>query len=159
MYQWSGSSGLVVPHCGGSEGLRRPIVWQNGTPAQGAVGTLGRLQSLCLQKRMSTSGSILAWSETQPVQLTSVGFIHTPPVNQDVGYYVYLFNKKPHISKAKKSHLPVVITDLKYIFSTWHWLWSNENIKFRNRDFPGSPVVKTLNYQWREHRFNPWVGT
>ena len=50
----------MVRHCGGSEGLRRPQVWQKGNPAQGAVGTLGRLQSLCLQKRMSTSGSILA---------------------------------------------------------------------------------------------------
>lgn len=49
----------MVPHCGGSEGLRRPHGLQEGNPAQGAVGTLGR-PSPCLQKRMGTSGSVSA---------------------------------------------------------------------------------------------------
>ena len=26
------------------------------------------------------------------------------------------------------------------------------------RDFPGSPVVKTLYFQCREHRLDPWLG-
>ena len=25
------------------------------------------------------------------------------------------------------------------------------------RDFPGGPVVKTLSFQCREHRFDPWL--
>ena len=25
-------------------------------------------------------------------------------------------------------------------------------------DFPGSPVVKIPRSQWREHKFNPWLG-
>ena len=28
----------------------------------------------------------------------------------------------------------------------------------RERDFPGSPVVKILHFHWRGHRFNPWFG-
>ena len=27
-----------------------------------------------------------------------------------------------------------------------------------SRDFPGSPVVKTLSFQCRGHGFNPWLG-
>ena len=26
------------------------------------------------------------------------------------------------------------------------------------KDFPGSPVVKTLHFQYKEHRFDPWLG-
>ena len=34
-----------------------------------------------------------------------------------------------------------------------HFLEANADL-----DFPGSPVVKTLCFQCREHRFNPWFG-
>ena len=27
-----------------------------------------------------------------------------------------------------------------------------------NVDFPGSPVVKTLGFHRKGHRFNPWLG-
>ena len=27
------------------------------------------------------------------------------------------------------------------------------------RDFPGSPVVKTLHFHCRGHRFDPWLGS
>ena len=26
------------------------------------------------------------------------------------------------------------------------------------KDFPGGPLVKTLSFQSREHKFNPWLG-
>ena len=32
------------------------------------------------------------------------------------------------------------------------------NINSPNRDFPGSPVVKTPHFQCREYRFNPQSG-
>ena len=30
--------------------------------------------------------------------------------------------------------------------------------KRKSRDFPGGPVVKTLPFHHRGHRFNPWLG-
>ena len=38
----------------------------------------------------------------------------------------------------------------------YHALLLLENLHFR--DFPGSPGVKTLQFQCREHRFDPWLG-
>ena len=35
----------------------------------------------------------------------------------------------------------------------------NCTFKTPRGDFPGSPVVKTLNFQYREHGFNPWSGS
>lgn len=49
------SLAVVAPRVSG--GL---LAWQEGNPAQGAVGTPGRPQSLRLQKRMDTSRSISA---------------------------------------------------------------------------------------------------
>ena len=31
-------------------------------------------------------------------------------------------------------------------------------VKTTRRDFPGGPVVKTLSFQCRGHRFDPWSG-
>ena len=31
------------------------------------------------------------------------------------------------------------------------------DLKNKNRDFPGGPVVKALHCQSRVHRFNPWL--
>ena len=33
---------------------------------------------------------------------------------------------------------------------------SSQNVS--SEDFPSGPMVKTLSYQYREHRFDPWQG-
>ena len=33
------------------------------------------------------------------------------------------------------------------------------DLKNKNRDFPGGPVVKALHCQSRVHRFSPWLGS
>ena len=32
------------------------------------------------------------------------------------------------------------------------------NFKIQGRDLPGSPVMKTLGFQHRRYRFDPWSG-
>ena len=36
--------------------------------------------------------------------------------------------------------------------------WTGISQKKSSRDFPGGPVAKTLCFQFRGHRFNPWSG-
>ena len=36
-------------------------------------------------------------------------------------------------------------------------LISPATIKSQKRDFPGGPVVRTLYFHCREHRFSPWL--
>ena len=50
-----------------------------------------------------------------------------------------------HVPNISFPNLP--ITDIRS-FNNNRWLW----------DFPGSPVVKTLCFHYRKHRFDPWSG-
>ena len=34
----------------------------------------------------------------------------------------------------------------------------NDSLKWRNREFPGSPVVRTLRFHCKGHGFDPWSG-
>ena len=34
----------------------------------------------------------------------------------------------------------------------------NAHIRKEKKDFPGGPVVKTLRFQYRGHKFDPWLG-
>ena len=49
----------------------------------------------------------------------------------------------------------------------WNWQYQHKLMGFifytdrhknKHRDFPGSPVAKTLCSQWRGLQFNPWSG-
>ena len=45
-----------------------------------------------------------------------------------------------------------------YIFNSWSKLKSKERNHKTVKDFPGSSVVKTLNFCCKRHRFDPWRG-
>ena len=58
--QWSGSSGLMAPHCAVSEGLRRPHGLAERKPSLRCCRHPGQATGPALQRRMDTLGSILA---------------------------------------------------------------------------------------------------
>ena len=89
-------------------------------------------------------------------------------------FFLFLLNVDTYKNKnsAKKTHTPFTqIHELLTFCHNWfyhiflnhmrlsckyHALLLLENLHFR--DFPGSPGVKTLQFQCREHRFDPWLG-
>ena len=46
-----------------------------------------------------------------------------------------------------------------YIFVKIQWTRPKKKKNSMDRDFPGGPVIKTLSFHCRGHRFNPGRGT
>ena len=64
-----------------------------------------------------------------------------------------LKNKNPKKPKPNQTKQQLGITQSKEIKDLYL-----ENCKNLVRDFPGSPVVKTLHFHHRGHGFDPWSG-
>ena len=50
-----------------------------------------------------------------------------------------------------------------YLWNRFFIMWKQSALfcnqcLWQGRDFPGGPVVKTLRFHFRGHRFNPWLG-
>ena len=68
---------------------------------------------------------------------------------------------------SKNIYPSIQVTQRKLWFSHFHWIcayfifWNilfSSLIKYLNRDFSGSPVIKTPCFQFRGCEFDPWSG-
>ena len=82
-------------------------------------------------------------------------WIRRPTIVMELTKQIYRFNTSPTKTPAD----PVAEIDKLVLNSQWKFkepktektvLWMN------NREFPGSPVVRTLHFHSLEPKFNPW---
>ena len=61
-------------------------------------------------------------------------------------------NKSLHICNTRRSKMQIAVSVVRADLLQY----LSKELQFR--EFPGSPVVRTFCFPWRDHRFDSWLG-